>query len=59
MKIIIVEFDRVSDSEQLLIANEQNAAATGAVATLNNIFDSQPDEALALVRAWIAEGAPA
>jgi flagellar M-ring protein FliF len=47
------------ESEQLLLADEQNAAATGAVATLNNIFDSQPDEALALVRAWIAEGSPA
>jgi len=47
------------DAEQLMLANEQNAAATGAVATLNSIFDNQPDEALALVRAWIAEGAPA
>jgi len=30
---------------------------TGAAATLNGIFESHPDEALALVRAWIAEGA--
>jgi flagellar M-ring protein FliF len=42
-------------AEQLLLTNDQNSA----VATLNGIFDSHPDEALALVRAWIAEGAPA
>jgi hypothetical protein len=40
----------------LLLATDQS---TGAVATLNAIFDTQPDEALALVRAWIAEGSPA
>jgi flagellar M-ring protein FliF len=40
-----------------LLANEQSAA--GAVATLNSVFDTQPDEALALVRGWIAEGSPA
>ena len=43
-------------SDQLLLATDQS---TGAVATLNAIFDTQPDEALALVRAWIAEGSPA
>jgi flagellar M-ring protein FliF len=43
-------------SDQLLLATDQS---TGAVATLNAIFDTPPDEALALVRAWIAEGSPA
>jgi len=41
--------------EQLMLSNEQN----GAIATLNGIFDTNPDEALALIRAWIAESAPA
>lgn len=40
--------------EQLMIANELN----GAGATLDAIFETHPDEALALVRSWIAEGAP-
>jgi flagellar M-ring protein FliF len=40
------------DAEQLLLTNEQS----GAIATLHGIFDAHPDEALALVRAWIAEG---
>jgi hypothetical protein len=43
-------------AEQLLLSGE---SGPNAVAQLNGIFDSQPDEALALVRAWIAEGAPA
>jgi flagellar M-ring protein FliF len=42
-----------SSQEPLMITNELN----GAAATLNTIFDTHPDEALALVRAWIAEGA--
>jgi flagellar M-ring protein FliF len=40
---------------QLMLTNEQS----GAVATLAGIFDSRSDEAVALLRAWIAEGSPA
>ena len=29
---------------------------TALRATLNNIFDTNPEEAVALLRAWIAEG---
>jgi flagellar M-ring protein FliF len=39
-------------AEQLMLTNEPGSAVT----TLQGIFDSHPDEALALVRAWIAEG---
>jgi flagellar M-ring protein FliF len=42
-----------SEEEQLLLTNEQNSA----VAMLNDVFDSNPDEALALIRGWIAESA--
>jgi flagellar M-ring protein FliF len=41
-------------TEPLLLTNEENRAA----ATLNNIFDTNPEEAVALLRAWIAEGTP-
>ena len=41
-------------AEPLLLTNDENRAA----ATLNNIFDTNPEEAVALLRAWIAEGAP-
>jgi flagellar biosynthesis/type III secretory pathway M-ring protein FliF/YscJ len=44
----------LSTSETLLLTNEENRAA----ATLNNIFDTNPEEAVALLKAWIAEGAP-
>jgi flagellar biosynthesis/type III secretory pathway M-ring protein FliF/YscJ len=40
--------------EPLLLTNDENRAA----ATLNNIFDTNPEEAVALLRAWIAEGTP-
>ena len=39
-------------AETLLLTNDENRAA----ATLNNIFDTNPEEAVALLRAWIAEG---
>ncbi len=41
-------------AETLLLTNDENRAA----ATLNNIFDTNPEEAVALLRAWIAEGTP-
>ena len=41
-------------TEPLLLTNDENRAA----ATLNNIFDTNPEEAVALLRAWIAEGTP-
>ena len=41
-------------AEPLLLTNDENRAA----ATLNNIFDTNPEEAVALLRAWIAEGTP-
>jgi flagellar M-ring protein FliF len=44
----------LSTSETLLLTNDENRAA----ATLNNIFDTNPEEAVALLKAWIAEGAP-
>lgn len=40
--------------EPLLLTNDENRAA----ATLNNIFDTNPEEAVALLKAWIAEGMP-
>jgi flagellar M-ring protein FliF len=42
-------------TEPLLLTNDENRAA----ATLNNIFDTNPEEAVALLRAWIAEGTTA
>jgi flagellar M-ring protein FliF len=42
-------------SGQLMLSSEQSSA----VSTLNGIFDTNSDEALALLRAWIAEGATA
>jgi flagellar M-ring protein FliF len=41
-------------TEPLLLTNDENRAA----ATLNNIFDTNPEEAVALLRAWIGEGTP-
>jgi flagellar biosynthesis/type III secretory pathway M-ring protein FliF/YscJ len=41
-------------TDPLLLTNDENRAA----ATLNNIFDTNPEEAVALLRAWIAEGSP-
>jgi flagellar M-ring protein FliF len=40
-------------AEPLLLTNEDSRAG----ATLNNVFDNNPEEAVALLRAWIAEGA--
>jgi flagellar M-ring protein FliF len=41
-------------TDPLLLTNDENRAA----ATLNHIFDTNPEEAVALLRAWIAEGTP-
>ncbi len=45
----------IEGPEPLMLTSDQ----TGVVATLHGVFDTHPDEALALVRAWITEGGPA
>jgi flagellar M-ring protein FliF len=45
--------------EQLLLANEDTSTQRMMIAALHRVVDTRPDEALAVIRTWIAEGEPA
>ena len=42
--------------EPLLLASEETSPQRQLIAALNHVVDTRHDEALAVLRAWIAEG---
>ena len=46
-------------AEPLLLASEDTSAQRILMAKLQHVVDTRPDEALAVIRAWIADGEPA